>query len=52
MKKNNLSPDDYKIRMFFAGNEILNDHFIYQYNIKSDFKIQVMKMAKPKEENN
>ena len=51
-EKNNLSPDDYKIRMFFAGNEILNDHFIYQYNIKSDFKIQVMKMAKPKEENN
>ena len=48
--KNNLSPDDYIIRMFFAGMEISNDHFLYQYNIKNDFKIQVMKIHRPKTE--
>ena len=42
-EKNNISIEDYKIRMFFSGNEILNDHYIYQYKIKNDFKIQVMK---------
>ena len=42
--------DDYNIRMFFAGGEILNDHFVYQYNIKNDYKIQVMKTPKPKPE--
>ena len=49
-EKNNISMDDYKIRMFFAGNEILNDRFIYQYNIKNDFKIQVIRIQKPKED--
>ena len=48
-EQNNISMDDYKIRMFFAGNEILDEHYIYQYNIKNDFKIQVMKSPKPKE---
>ena len=48
-EKNNISLDDYKIRMFFSGNEILNNHFLYQYNIKNDYKIQVMKTPKPKE---
>ena len=48
-EQNNISMNDYKIRMFFAGNEILDEHFIYQYNIKNDFKIQVMKSPKPKE---
>ena len=46
--KNKLSPDDYVIRMFFAGMEITNEHFLYQYNIKNDFKIQVMKIPKAK----
>ena len=48
-EKNNISLDDYNLRMFFAGSEISNDHFIYQYKIKNDFKIQVMKNPKPKE---
>ena len=48
-EKNNISLDDYKIRMFFSGNEILNNHFLYQYNIKNDYKIQVMKTPKPKD---
>ena len=45
-EKNNISMDEYKIRMFFSGNEILNEHFLYQYNIKNDYKIQVMKSLK------
>ena len=45
-EKNNISLYEYKIRMFFAGNEISNDHFVYQYHIKNDFKIQVMKSKK------
>ena len=45
-EKNNISMDEYNIRMFFAGNEIGNDRFIYQYHIKNDFKIQVLKSAK------
>ena len=45
-EKNNISMDEYKIRMFFAGNEIANEHFIYQYHIKNDFKIQVLKSLK------
>ena len=47
-KKNNISFDDYNIRMFFAGIEISNEHFLYQYNIKDEFKIQVMRVPRPK----
>ena len=42
-EKNNISIDDYNIRMFFAGNEILNEHFLYQYKIENGYKVQVMK---------
>ena len=49
-KKNNISYDDFRIRMFFAGSEITNEHFLYQYNIKDEFKIQVMRIPKPKSE--
>ena len=34
--------------MFFSGMEISNEHFLYQYNIKNDFKIQVMRVPRPK----
>ena len=50
--KNNISLDNFNIRMFFAGMEITNDHFLYQYNIKNDFKIQVMRVPKPAEQTN
>ena len=50
-EKNNISLNDYNIRMFFAGSEITNQHFLYQYNIKNDYKIQVMRVPKPKDEN-
>ena len=46
--KNNISFDDFNIRMFFAGIEITNDHFLYQYNIKNDYKIQVMRIPRNK----
>ena len=34
--------------MFFAGIEISNEHFLYQYNIKDEFKIQVMRVPRQK----
>ena len=45
-EKNNISFDEYNIRMFFAGNEILNNHYLYQYKIHNGYKIQVMKSRK------
>ena len=36
--------------MFFSGCEITNEHFLYQYNIKDEFKIQVMRIPKQKNE--
>ena len=48
-EKNNISMDEYNIRMFFAGNEIMNDHYLYQYKIHDGYKVQVMKAEKIKE---
>jgi hypothetical protein len=45
-EKNNYSFDDYNVRMFFSGNEVQNAHYLYQYNIHNDYKIQVMKSKK------
>ena len=45
-EKNNISFDEYNIRMFFAGNEILNNQYLYQYKIHNGYKIQVMKSQK------
>ena len=45
-EKNNISFGEYNIRMFFAGNEILNNHYLYQYKIHNGYKIQVMKSRK------
>ena len=47
-KENNISFEDFNIRMFFSGMEISNEHFLYQYNIKNDFKIQVMRVPRLK----
>ena len=49
-EKNNISFNDYNIRMFFAGSEITNNHFLYQYEIRNDYKIQVMRIPRPKNE--
>ena len=35
--------------MFFAGNEIENNHFLYQYKIHNGYKVQVMKSSKIKD---
>ena len=48
-EKNNISFDEYNIRMFFAGNEIENNHFLYQYKIHNGYKVQVMKSPKIKD---
>ena len=48
-EKNNISFDEYNIRMFFAGNEIQNNHFLYQYKIHNGYKVQVMKSFKIKD---
>ena len=45
-EKNNISYDEYNIRMFFSGSEITNEHYLYQYNLKNDFKIQVMRIKR------
>lgn len=36
--------DDFKLRLFFSGNEIKDDQFLYQYNVAEGYKIQVMKL--------
>ena len=45
-EKNNISIDEYNIRMFFSGNEIKNNHYLYQYRIHNGYKVQVMKSKK------
>ena len=45
-EKNKIFFDEYNIRMFFAGNEIQNNHFLYQYKIHNGYKVQVMKSSK------
>lgn len=37
---------NFRIRLFFSGNEITDEHFLYQYNLQDGFKIQVMKIPK------
>ena len=49
-KKVGISPNEYNVRLFFGGQEIKNNNFLYQYNIKDEFKIQVMRIPKPKNE--
>ena len=45
-KKVGISPNEYNVRLFFGGQEIKNNNFLYQYNIQKGFKIQVMKVTK------
>ena len=45
-QKYKISMNNYNIRMFFSGNEIKNEHYLYQYNILDGYKVQVMKMKK------
>ena len=45
-EKIGISPDDYNFRFFFGGQEIKANNFLYQYNLKKGYKIQVMKSPK------
>lgn len=38
-----INPKNYKIRLFFGGAEILDEHKVYQHNIKDGYTIQIMK---------
>lgn len=33
-----------KIRFLFGGTELLDDNLIYQYNLKDDYLVQVLKI--------
>ena len=45
-EKAGISPDDYNLRLFFGGQEIKDNNFLYQYNIQKGYKIQIMKLQK------
>ena len=38
--------DNYNLRLFISGQEIVDDHFLYQHHLKNGYKIQVMKLPK------
>jgi hypothetical protein len=40
--KKETNKNDFNIRFFFSGNEIKNEHFIFQHKLKNDYKIMVM----------
>ena len=45
-KKTKAALRDFVFRMFFAGNEIKNDHQLSQHKIEDGYKIMVMKVAR------
>ena len=45
-EKIGISFNDYNLRLFFGGQEIKDNNFLYQYNLQKGFKIQVMKSHK------
>lgn len=45
-KKNKIPIKEFTLRLFFAGNEIMNEHMLYQHKLENDYKIQVMKIPK------
>ena len=38
--------DNFNLRLFFSGNEIKDDHFLYQHDLQNGIKIVVMKLQK------
>ena len=45
-KKANIESKKFNFRFFLGGQEIKDEHFLYQHHIRSDYKIQVMKLPK------
>ena len=39
----NINCEKYKTRLFFGGAEILEQHKLYQYNLRDGFHIQIIK---------
>ena len=44
-KEHNIG-DNFNLRLFFGGMEIVDEHFLYQHHLKNGFKIQVMKLPR------
>lgn len=49
-KKSKIPLSEFGFRLFFGGNEIKNEQFIYQHKINDGFKVMVMKIPKGKGE--
>ena len=45
-----IDMDKFNIRMFFAGLEIGDNNYLYQYDLHNGYKIQVMKLPKIKKD--
>lgn len=43
-KETKIKKKKFGLRLFFAGSEIKDDHFLYQHKLCDDYKIQVMKV--------
>ena len=50
-KKANIESRKFNFRFFLGGQEIKDEHYLYQHNIRSDYKIQVMKLPKINDDN-
>ena len=49
-EKANIDMTKFNIRMFFAGMEIGDKNYLYQYDLHNGYKIQVMKLPKIKKD--
>lgn len=38
----NFNGKSYKIKLFFGGAEILNEHMLFKHNVKNDYTVQIM----------
>ena len=43
-KETKIKKKKFNFRLFFAGSEIKDEHFLYQHKLSDDYKIQVMKV--------
>ena len=40
----NIDLVNVKLRILFGGNELMDENFLYQYNIKDEYIIQILKI--------
>lgn len=43
-KVSKIKKKSYNLRLFYGGNEIKDNHHIFQHKLNNDYKIQVMKV--------